>query len=1331
MSLRLYHLQDFAYRTEKSAFEQVAATCRTHFATLDETALLIGNYRLQGIAVPFLLITPRFFVLFLVKSSSVVLTSQAETQWEVQETSSPHRSSSSSSIQELLRQQRLFAALGKKHLGGEASTIPLFGCLLHREVHSDTAPATFWEVQPQLFLTTAGEVRPLLTFLEQQSATVPPIDTEAIESLFSLSPYLVSPTGEYVHPQPSTNTYAHTADDFFQTLAYCLHEADMSMDERCSVVYEVLQQAAEAPLRHYHLNFSGLFPKVNHLLLEHHASPTLSRSVHDARSQLRQAGTTTEAALRHAFPYHLKAVCQFIALVYDTAIPPSLLEHLPTSERHRRRTQKLTEVCRVVVESWDKNYIYAQDEATGSLLKVAYGDSNDLALGNDGYLYDLLSPQAQLNLIAPKKNQEEREPIVYPELIIYEPDCLVNVTSISKCFQPYGTLPYAYFLQRFEKFRSSPALALGNLAGTLLDEQLCGEEKPLTEHLSAFFQAQALTVANEELDMEQLRQDAQAQKRHIQQGLQTLAEEEGANWEQCIVEPTFFSERLGLSGRMDLFHLEKGWVVEQKSGKGRYGSNDERVLEQEPHYVQLLLYQALLQYGFSLKNNAIKSHLLYSKYARPVVKIAPAPQLLTEAFRIRNQIVWCNFKFATEGFRFLEQLTPELLNRSRLSNRLWSDYLRPQLHAILSPIQQASPIAKAYFYRWVQFVQQELLCAKVGNGQKERAGFAGSWQTPLTEKLKTGDIYAQVALQLPEGEEAINTLTVFPSAKSKLFPTNFRKGDPVVLYPYQGNEPHVCKELVLRGVIVDMNAEDFSIQLLHRQTSRKVFDFYEQRDFQWAVEHDLLESSFHSLFQGLHAFLSAPLERQEWVLLQKSPRVLPSRPLRGEYGAFNELVARSKAAQDFFLIFGPPGTGKTSHGLLNIVKEELLEESHSVLLLAYTHRAVDEICEKLEKAGIDFIRVGRPNTTEVAPSYLLEERLKDCTTAAEVKSLLHSTQVYCATTATLNASPQLLEAKHFHLAIIDEASQLLEPQLMGILSAMQGEHSAIDRFIFIGDHKQLPAVVRQDAAASLVTDPLLTAMGWTDCRQSLFERLYTRYGDDPRFAYHLTQQGRMHETIAAFPNEFFYEGRLSVVPLPHQQAALSLPHEPVCEDLKKCLSQRVTFLPVTAPPASHNDKVNEEEADLIAAVAATFYQQYLTQNRAFDPQSSLGVIVPYRNQILAVRQAIQRLEMPALAEITIDTVERYQGSQREVILYGLTIRHTYQLNFLTANTFAEKGKWIDRKLNVAMTRAKEHLVMVGNPSVLRQAPLFAQLIDWIERQERKQAGIKKQVPQKT
>jgi len=147
------------------------------------------------------------------------------------------------------------------------------------------------------------------------------------------------------------------------------------------------------------------------------------------------------------------------------------------------------------------------------------------------------------------------------------------------------------------------------------------------------------------------------------------------------------------------------------------------------------------------------------------------------------------------------------------------------------------------------------------------------------------------------------------------------------------------------------------------------------------------------------------------------------------------------------------------------------------------------------------------------------------------------------------------------------------------------------------------------------------------------------------------------------------------------------------------------FLPVISQPSS-SVKSNPDEARLVADIVKRIQRFY---GESFNPDTTLGIIVPYRNQIAAIREALSMSDFHF--PISIDTVERYQGSQRDVIIYSFTISRLYQLDFLTANTFIESGETIDRKLNVALTRARCQTIMVGNPDILCHNPLFRQLVD--------------------
>ena len=246
---------------------------------------------------------------------------------------------------------------------------------------------------------------------------------------------------------------------------------------------------------------------------------------------------------------------------------------------------------------------------------------------------------------------------------------------------------------------------------------------------------------------------------------------------------------------------------------------------------------------------------------------------------------------------------------------------------------------------------------------------------------------------------------------------------------------------------------------------------------------------------------------------------------------------------------------------------------------------------------------------------------------------------------------------------------------------------------------------------------MLNDINLNDCRRSLFERLLTQFktdeGYDPRYVYMLTRQGRMHQTIAEFANYAFYGNRLEVVPLQHQ----TLPYSPSnsTNGIAQLLSmRRVAFVSAPKPRTSASVKTNQVEAEMIAATVVEIYRQ---TKEWFDENQTVGVIVPYRNQIATVRSAIDQHGIDVLHNITIDTVERYQGSQRDYIIYGFTVQQYNQLNFLTNNVFVEDGMVIDRKLNVAMTRARLQLLMVGNTDILMENFTFYKLLMYLKEKD--------------
>ena len=1062
----------------------------------------------------------------------------------------------------------------------------------------------------------------------------------------------------------------------------------------------------------------GPFAKTDYLLKEHNASKKLWLMVNDLRVRLSRFKNRELpfAEQQRLLSDDAQALSLFVKLLYGIAVPDSLTALLPTKRQRRPKQLLLAECVRMIVEGWDKDFIIGRLETDGvEIVRVCYTQKNRNYPFDWSYLTPLLKSGMQLHLIRPRVDEDN---ILLPELIILEPDFLVDISQIARCMDNFSDSPLVYLLHMIEPPAESEAIMLGNLAGQLLDETLHtqGHEYAYRTSVKQFFDRNALNLLASP-PTAQFHANAQVQLQHIRKAIhEDLPKQiESFDTTKLMVEPSFFSPMLGIQGRMDMLQLDLRVLVEQKSGSGAFVPGDSDPSTPKPqraHYVQLLLYMALLRYNYrtqyELNNQQLHAFLLYSKYPHPLLGVGFAPELLFHAFRLRNQLVWHQFRLAEGGFDILDTLTPEKLNRNAIQNRLWREFQRPKIEQLLAPIHGASPTEKAYYYRMLTFIAREHQLSKLGNQQKENSGFSSIWIDSLEEKLAAGNIYHQLHLVSPaEGAEGqVEQVVLRFDNKMSNDISNFRSGDVVILYSYETDKlPDACNTMVFRCSIVNITPEIITLNL--RKTQVDAFVFLRHKDYFWAVEHDFFESSYAMLYRGMHAFLSAPRERRELLMATRRPKIDDHLSLKGEYGSFNELSLHVRQARELFLIIGPPGSGKTSYGMLYTLQEELLHPDTNVLLLSYTNRAVDEICSKLQEAHIPFLRIG--NALACQPqyqSYLLDNQVKNCSTLVQLQDIISKTRVFVGTVTSMNSAQAIFKYKQFSLAIIDEASQILEPHIIGLLSAMHGTKPAIERFVMIGDHKQLPAVVQQNEQESAVDNPLLHQIGLHNCRLSLFERLLHLYGKDPSITYMLTRQGRMHQEIANIPNRLFYDEKLQVVPLPHQIA--KLPKEGGTDDTltNLLLTHRVIFLPSKTPKHSPSDKTNQPEADIIASLVERIYK---IEKENFNAQDTVGIIVPYRNQIATIRNTIAQLDIPELMDITIDTVERYQGSQRRYIIYGFTIQKHYQLRFLTNNTFIEDGKLIDRKLNVAMTRAQEHLIIIGNPALLKSNPLFREI----------------------
>ena len=1094
------------------------------------------------------------------------------------------------------------------------------------------------------------------------------------------------------------------------------------------IMHETLVIACHEGLKNTRHGFGNLSSQVESLCRQHNIAPQDIVAI----QKMRRHSNSYAPILPEDVAYDCRALAIFVSAVVQEAIPSFLVGKIPARGRTTENIQITNyRYIRCIVREWDESTIQVavtNQDSSEELLMVDYMNTPDYI--DFSYLRPMLREGMQLNLLDCTVTRKK----VVPRLIVVEPDYLIDISTIANCFESYGHHPLLFTVNRLTPRLSNKHIVLGNFAGSALDDIINHPaEYDIKETFRSNFREKALDYATcPDFDAASFKQDAERQVENIKEIVDEIFQT--FDREKAILEPSFVCERLGIQGRVDLMTTDLKLLVEQKSGKNtfieRKYKNPHGSLHVEKHYVQVLLYYGILQYNFQLSPKNAHIQLLYSKYPLPdgLLEVEPLQKLIREAIRFRNQAVATEFWMADNGFdRMLPLLTPQTLNVEKQNDNFYNRYLLPQLTETLAPLHHLNDLERAYFTRMMTFVIKEQLVSKVGVQEGVGNSNADLWNMPLAEKKETGNIYTGLTIIEKERSSSFNgydTITLAVPQQGEDFLPNFRRGDMIYLYAYKKNEaPDVRKSILFKGSLQEIHSNSIVVHLNDGQQNPDLIsgDYF-------AIEHAGSDIGGTSAIRSLYTFITSNEERRQLLLGQRTPRTDNSLTLSRSYHPdYDEIILKAKQAQDYFLLIGPPGTGKTSQALQFLVREQLAEQSKvqsskfkvqsSILLLAYTNRAVDEICNMLTENELDYIRIG--NEFSCDPKYsdhLLKEVLDDNATLNSIKSTLADARIVVATTSTMNSNAALFNIKHFDLAIIDEASQILEPNIIGLLTVRHAERRAIERFILIGDHKQLPAVVQQSDAETEIDDGELLRINLFSCDNSLFERLILteRAAGRTDFIGTLHKQGRMHPDIADFANRKFYaREQLECVPLAHQlEQTLNYnkASEDETDDVLK--AHRMIFIP-SKPCRQLNisEKVNTEEARIITDLLRRLYRQL---GKNFDPQKSVGVIVPYRNQIAMIRKEIEKLGIPELEEISIDTVERYQGSQRDIILYSFTIQSRYQLDFLTANTFYEDSQPIDRKLNVAITRARKQLILTGNEPTLRQNQIFAELIDYIK-----------------
>ncbi|KAJ3294016.1 Tripartite DNA replication factor [Borealophlyctis nickersoniae] len=409
-------------------------------------------------------------------------------------------------------------------------------------------------------------------------------------------------------------------------------------------------------------------------------------------------------------------------------------------------------------------------------------------------------------------------------------------------------------------------------------------------------------------------------------------------------------------------------------------------------------------------------------------------------------------------------------------------------------------------------------------------------------------------------------------------------------------------------------------------------------------------------------------------------------------------VHKVMSARDYALILGMPGTGKTT--TIACITESLVKCGKSVLLTSYTHSAVDNVLLKLKEERIDFVRLG--NKQKVHPA-IVEHTPNPNGEISSVEELdqFYNSKMVVATTC-LGITHMLFMKRKFDYCIVDEASQLTLPVCLGPLRFA-------DVFVLVGDHYQLPPLVRNPEAKD------------TGLSLSLFKLLSETH---PEAVASLEHQYRMNTDIMELSNALIYNYRLrcgteeianSVLHIPQLAKGLGRLHSsqtglvsyPNCNGvgcwIRDLLDPRrkVVFVNTDDVPATDSrsgDLVhNEVEACLVHQVAEALISSDVEE-------SSVGVISPYRSQLKLISHKLRHY-----SRIEILTVDRFQGRDKDCVLVSLVRSNRKQ------NVGELLRDW--RRINVAFTRAKRKLIIFGSASTLEGTTLFAKFLGIVHSQD--------------